>query len=109
MDARQEIYEQMANIAPCVFSDTQQAYILEAMQRYADWCINEQKQANGAEQSDSNCNIPLVSTRIDFKKLREAYFNEHVSHKTTNGIPVICTHPHNLFEWFKSELAEYGC
>ena len=58
---------------------------------------------------NSNCNIPHVSTRIDFKKLREAYFNEHVSHKTTDGIPVVCTHPHNLFEWFKAELAEYGC
>jgi len=46
---------------------------------------------------------------LDFKQLRDAYFKEHVSHKTTDGIPRICTHPHNLFEWFKAELKEYGC
>ena len=50
-----------------------------------------------------------VSTRLDFKQLRDAYFKEHVTHKTTDGIPMVCTHPHNLFEWFKAELKEYGC
>lgn len=55
--------------------------------------------------------IQLVSNRtsVDFKKLRDAYFKEHVTHKTTDGIPIVCTHPHNLFEWFKAELKEYGC
>jgi hypothetical protein len=46
---------------------------------------------------------------INYKQLREAYFNEHVSTKTYDGIPVVATHPHNLFEWFKEELIEYGC
>ena len=45
--------------------------------------------------------------KIDFKQLREDFYNEHVSRKTTDGIPVVCTHPHNLFEWFKNEITEY--
>jgi len=61
MDARIDIWNNMVDIAPIEFSDKQKPYILEAMQRYADFCINEQKQANDAKQSDSNCNIPLVS------------------------------------------------
>lgn len=61
MDARIDIWNNMVDIAPIEFSDKQKPYIMEAMQRYADFCINEQSKANGAEQSDSNCNIPLVS------------------------------------------------
>ena len=37
-------------------------------------------------------------------KLREDFFKEHVSHKTSDGIPVVSTHPHNLFEWFKDKM-----
>lgn len=37
-------------------------------------------------------------------KLREEFFKKHVSHKTTDGIPVVSTHPHNLFEWFKENM-----
>lgn len=73
--------------------------------------LDEMEKVNGANAKNSNCNIPHVSNRtsVDFKKLRDAYFKEHVTHKTTDGIPMVCTHPHNLFEWFKAELKEYGC
>lgn len=37
-------------------------------------------------------------------KLRDEFFKKHVKHKTTDGIPVISTHPHNLFEWFKDKM-----
>ena len=73
--------------------------------------INEMCEGIDPEQCDEQLFIQLVSNRtsVDFKKLRDAYFKEHVTHKTTDGIPVVCTHPHNLFEWFKAELKEYGC
>lgn len=73
--------------------------------------INEACEGIDPEQCDEQLFIQLVSNRtsVDFKKLRDAYFKEHVTHKTTDGIPMVCTHPHNLFEWFKAELKEYGC
>jgi len=73
--------------------------------------INEMCEGIDPEQCDEQLFIQLVSNRtsVDFKKLRDAYFKEHVTHKTTDGIPTVCTHPHNLFEWFKAELKEYGC
>ena len=48
----------------------------------------------------------IDSINIDFDILRKEYFKEHVSHKTTDGIPVVCTHPHNLFEWFRKMLSK---
>lgn len=40
MDVRIEIYNNMVEIAPCKFTEQQKPYILEAMQRYADHCLN---------------------------------------------------------------------
>lgn len=73
--------------------------------------IKEWKVQSIAGSIVKNLIIPLVSNRtsVDFKKLRDAYFKEHVTHKTKDGIPMVYTHPHNLFEWFKAELKEYGC
>jgi hypothetical protein len=41
MDARIEIWNNMVDIAPFEFSERQKPYILEAMQRYADYCVKE--------------------------------------------------------------------
>ena len=62
-----------------------------------------------ANESEGKCNICSIvnRTEIDFNEFREVYFKEHVSHKTTDGIPVVCTHPHNLFEWFKAKIKGY--
>ncbi len=40
MDTRIEIYDNMVEIAPCKFTEQQKPYILEAMQRYCDYCLN---------------------------------------------------------------------
>lgn len=40
MDARIEIYNNMVDVAPFEFTERQKPYILEAMQRYADHCEN---------------------------------------------------------------------
>lgn len=45
-----------------------------------------------------------AASPIQVQELREGFFKEHVSSKTTDGIPVVTTHPHNLFEWFKPHL-----
>lgn len=46
------------------------------------------------------------SKAIDWKELRESYFNECVESKE-GETPKVTIHPHNLFEWFKSETQEY--
>lgn len=45
------------------------------------------------------------SIRIDFGKMREAYFNECVDKDSGRKLKV-CLAPHDLFEWFKKELVE---
>lgn len=37
------------------------------------------------------------------KELRDKFFKEH-TYKCENGIPLVCTHPHNLFEWMYEQL-----
>lgn len=37
-------------------------------------------------------------------KLRDEFFDQHVCYKTTDGIPIVSTHPHKLFEWFKEKI-----
>jgi hypothetical protein len=44
MDVRTEILDQMISFAPGKFEDWQIPYILEAMQRYADFCETQHKQ-----------------------------------------------------------------
>ena len=44
----------------------------------------------------------IIDSKPDYKQLREEYFNEHVD--KAGDIPKIKTHPHNLFEWFKSKM-----
>lgn len=36
--------------------------------------------------------------------LREKFFEEHTDIK--DGIPVVITHPHNLFEWFEKNMVK---
>lgn len=48
MDTRLEIIEQMQSFAPGKFEDWQIDYIKEAMQRYADFCLNE-------KENDKSC------------------------------------------------------
>ena len=103
MEAREIYHVLQSIIEPIHAHDDQIVAIAKWIE--AEFEYKPQKQANCVNTEQK----ALCSTRIDFKKLREAYFNEHVSHKTTDGIPVVCTHPHNLFEWFKAELVEYGC
>jgi hypothetical protein len=37
------------------------------------------------------------------KELRDKFFKEH-TYKCENGIPLVVTHPHNLFEWMYEQL-----
>jgi hypothetical protein len=50
--------------------------------------------------------MPLIkeSVDVDWKKLRDEYFDEHVQ-KDTGGYIHITTPAHDLFEWFKSKLS----
>lgn len=66
--------------------------------------ITDKKQVSYADWLE---HYVINNIDIDFDALRIEYFKEHVSHKTTDGIPVVCTHPHNLFEWFKNKLSKY--
>ena len=44
------------------------------------------------------------SVDVDWKKLRDDFFDEHIQ-KDTGGYIHITTAPHDLFEWFKSKLS----
>jgi hypothetical protein len=37
------------------------------------------------------------------KELKDKFFKEH-TYKCENGIPLVCTHPHILFEWMYKQL-----
>lgn len=39
------------------------------------------------------------------KELRDKFFKEHTD-KCKNGVPMVCTHPHNLFEWMYAQLTQ---
>lgn len=49
--------------------------MVSAMLEYAD--LRERKQANGAEQSSSNCNIPLVSNRRELLSNFANWYNNY--------------------------------
>ena len=64
--------------------------------------------ANGDNASDSGLHLQRVSHRIDFEKLRQAYFNECVEKTNGKSKLYVCLAPHDLFEWFRKEIIEYG-
>lgn len=37
------------------------------------------------------------------QELKDKFFKEH-TYKCENGIPLVCTHPHILFEWMYKQL-----
>lgn len=69
----------------------------------------EEMQANGVSDNHEKA-LPInsVSHRIDFEKLRQAYFNECVDKTNGKSKLYVCLAPHDLFEWFRKELLEYG-
>jgi hypothetical protein len=78
MDARQEIYDNMVEIAACKFSDQQKDYILEAMQRYADsfpivqWFSPSEK----LPELDENVLIACVDGSVTWGMRAERIVNE---------------------------------
>jgi hypothetical protein len=41
------------------------------------------------------------------QELRDNFFKEH-TYKCENGISLVCTHPHNLFEWMYKQFSLNG-
>jgi hypothetical protein len=65
-------------------------------------------QKSTSKVTTEQCNKHIVSHRIDFEKLRQAYFNECVDKTNGKSKLHVCLAPHDLFEWFRKELLEYG-
>jgi hypothetical protein len=65
--------------------------------------INEVDRLRFIEAATFGYNIK-ESVDVDWKKLRDDFFDEHIQ-KDTGGYIHITTAPHDLFEWFKSKFS----
>jgi len=67
-----------------------------------------EKLVNGVNPGQKALHIDSVSQRIDFEKLRQDYFKECVDKANGKSKLYVCLAPHDLFEWFRKEILEYG-